>query len=414
MTTLPAITRTWKQLLTTGVPGQRISFVSVLDAMQNTLYGLKNFLVSTSGATTKYQVVWTASGGTGPANSADSTDRWSGAAAITPRATVAAASQAWCLLLAGNAQPVWTINTVYAQGTYVTNGGNVYICRTAGTSAGSGGPTTTAADIVDNTAHWQFLQVGTGQTQILLAFQGASDDICRISFSPGALFVLAGTTNNQPTATDEQVFLSATTIVNATASADRILHVWASDDAHAFRALVMRSSVVVSPAFGVEDFQAGVTSFPVNGSASVATLPRATWGFAFVNSLMTAAQITAAAYSTTAGSNYGGLVRALVSSSFFSCSTLLGGEASGLGAGDHSFFTFQPELQGGAGYIPWPLGMVTNTAGARGRLGNPVDWWAVSPSGGVVGDGLGASYQFWQVGTSVIWPNPSNAAPTLT
>lgn len=58
----------------------------------------------------------------------------------------------------------WTINTAYTQGQLVVNDSGplkFYICITSGTSAGSGGPTGTAADITDNTAHWMYAGAGT-------------------------------------------------------------------------------------------------------------------------------------------------------------------------------------------------------------------------------------------------------------
>lgn len=68
-------------------------------------------------------------------------------------------------IVAANA---WAPSTAYAAGTTapegdrVTNGGNVYLCITSGISAGSGGPTTEAADITDGTVHWRWLGAGTG------------------------------------------------------------------------------------------------------------------------------------------------------------------------------------------------------------------------------------------------------------
>lgn len=63
------------------------------------------------------------------------------------------------------ASVAWAINTAYNQGDFVTNSGNLYVCITSGTSAGAGGPTTSAADITDNTVHWMYLGVGsTGVT----------------------------------------------------------------------------------------------------------------------------------------------------------------------------------------------------------------------------------------------------------
>lgn len=57
----------------------------------------------------------------------------------------------------------WGTSTVYAPGDYVTNGGNVYLCTVAGTSASSGGPTgtTISTDITDGTVTWRYLAVST-------------------------------------------------------------------------------------------------------------------------------------------------------------------------------------------------------------------------------------------------------------
>lgn len=53
----------------------------------------------------------------------------------------------------------WQSATVYAPGAYATNGGNLYVSTTGGTSAGSGGPTGTTedTDITDNTVTWNYL-----------------------------------------------------------------------------------------------------------------------------------------------------------------------------------------------------------------------------------------------------------------
>lgn len=54
----------------------------------------------------------------------------------------------------------WAPTTVYSVGDRRTNVTRCYVCITAGTSAGSGGPTTTAADITDGTVHWRYLGEG--------------------------------------------------------------------------------------------------------------------------------------------------------------------------------------------------------------------------------------------------------------
>ena len=51
----------------------------------------------------------------------------------------------------------WVANTAYEVGALVQNdSGKVYICDQAGTSAGSGGPTGTGANITDNTTRWDY------------------------------------------------------------------------------------------------------------------------------------------------------------------------------------------------------------------------------------------------------------------
>lgn len=51
----------------------------------------------------------------------------------------------------------WAGSTAYTGGSLVTNNGNRYICTTAGTSASSGGPTTTGTAISDGTAAWDYI-----------------------------------------------------------------------------------------------------------------------------------------------------------------------------------------------------------------------------------------------------------------
>ncbi len=53
----------------------------------------------------------------------------------------------------------WAATHTYTTFMLVSNGGNVYRCITAGTSAGSGGPTGTGSNITDGTAHWEYLGV---------------------------------------------------------------------------------------------------------------------------------------------------------------------------------------------------------------------------------------------------------------
>ena len=61
----------------------------------------------------------------------------------------------------------WAASQAYAVGDLVQNdSGKVYQCDTAGTSAASGGPTGTGADIQDNTARWDYLHSGQSQAYL--------------------------------------------------------------------------------------------------------------------------------------------------------------------------------------------------------------------------------------------------------
>ena len=61
----------------------------------------------------------------------------------------------------------WAASTSYAVGDLVQNdSGKVYQCDTAGTSASSGGPTGTGANISDNSARWDYLHSGQAQAYL--------------------------------------------------------------------------------------------------------------------------------------------------------------------------------------------------------------------------------------------------------
>lgn len=60
--------------------------------------------------------------------------------------------------LQGPVSQAWTASTAYVLNQHVSNGGRVYICVTAGTSAGSGGPSGTSAGITDGSVSWDYVE----------------------------------------------------------------------------------------------------------------------------------------------------------------------------------------------------------------------------------------------------------------
>lgn len=61
------------------------------------------------------------------------------------------------------ANAIWTASHAYSRGDIVSNNSNYYVCTVAGTSAGTGGPTTQTYGIADGTAGWDFI-AGTAST----------------------------------------------------------------------------------------------------------------------------------------------------------------------------------------------------------------------------------------------------------
>lgn len=106
------------------------------------------------------------------------------------------------------AATAWAGSTAYVVGDIRTNSSKIYYCITAGTSASSGGPTGTAADITDGTVHWRYLGEGTGQISVLAR---ASDT--------GPIVALSGDINVIVTAVGG--WSSVINVLDATPGSDR-------------------------------------------------------------------------------------------------------------------------------------------------------------------------------------------------
>ena len=73
----------------------------------------------------------------------------------------------------------WEATKAYSVDEEVTNdSGKIYVCDTAGTSAGSGGPTGTGANITDGTARWDYVGTASArETSIKTYLTSASSPI---------------------------------------------------------------------------------------------------------------------------------------------------------------------------------------------------------------------------------------------
>jgi len=238
------------------------------------------------------------------------------------------------------------------------------------TAASVRGATSTAVQ------SWSVLQSSDG-VQLLFAFQGTTDDVIRLSYSPGGLFVINVTDSRfQPTATDEVVWCQGNSVVNATASADRVMTIWAADDGTAWSNGLFRAGT----------FQTMLGFEKINSACPVSVFAKPYLAYrynAFDRNNATGGNGPVYDPSSTAAGAaawIGGLARVFTAG--VNRITRVGGGTVQLAANagvalaiEDSFLSNLPALQNGTmALIPWiPSG--EKAAQLDGFLGTPVDWW---------------------------------------
>lgn len=324
--------------------------------------------------------VWSCDGTTGPTDASDHTDRITGVATFATRATVAAAAQSWVVL------------------------------------------------------------ENPDGVQLMFCYQGASDDIARISYSASGAFTLAGTTTNQPTATDEIAFCAASSIVNSGTSLDRILQIWCAADGTAWRCVVFRNNaLIMSVTLEKVAPIVGITTFPVPYVASKFTvMTRTVWtGTSDVQATVNLTPQTPYVGSGNIqaigiANSRGWFGRVFTASASRACrmfglmyltAPVTGWGNAGVETGSTSASAPGPASTGGAGALCWPTILVgEKTANLDGPWGTTIDWYQVitnstaSPvlgdmmPGYEVGDTPGSSpasprTNWWTaIGAGALWP----------
>jgi hypothetical protein len=214
---------------------------------------------------------------------------------------------------------------------------------------------------------WIVLTDANG-VQILLAFQGGTANIARISFSPGALFVAAGTPQNQPTATDEQLLATTPDLINSTASGDRVWFGWVDSTSKLCRFAIARSGVFTGQTWGIELVS------PVVSGSGVSWTP-AVWGF----------MLPVATDNYGTGANVG-VARPSTASTARNAVVVFAAEMLGNLTSNDAICSRKATLQGNLGIPTIPLGIASNTTNAKGKLGNLFDTWLGRSTGGKDGD----------------------------
>ncbi len=231
--------------------------------------------------------------------------------------------------------------------------------------------------------------------QVCLSYVGATDDIARMSFSFGSKFTLAGTPTNTPTATDEVVFF-ATSLINATATLQRVWSVIAASDRSIFRGVVYRNSVMVE-CFGVENFAPALNQPNITPGLIIGWNSNLSVGTSFLTG------------GAAGGANSGtlGAVNTFVSWLGSALKACFGGTAMFNGATTWNtvFNTITPELNGAGPMFPILIGSAG--AGAQGWLGTRYDAYFAYGNANALGDYLddvAANTRLLWAGATMMWP----------
>jgi hypothetical protein len=446
---LPTLQKSW--LFSTN---NRISFVSLNDTMARFLFGIKNFLVATVGYTVKYSCDGV-TGPTSSVDNTDRWISFSncttrGTTTTSPQSFVVLTDSSTAVFATGvltttanfaNGETVTTGTKVYTFQTVLTNvDGNVLIGGSAAASlanlaaainlgAGSGtayaaattantfvsatsapttltltalvaGPaanTTATTETAANASFASATLTGGSGVDILLTYQGAADHLCKMSISVGALFTPAGTPTNQPTATDELVNfpntgIAASTVIDSTASGDRVFHLMATTDKRGFRCFIYRQNVMISW-IAVEVITSSVTAMSWPSKVLV-------WATnVSIGSSLTNGHVLVS--STTVGNGNGGGVR-------------IGGtniRADGGGfsiGGANNFLTQLTPTDMEAAPALGPLGLYSAIAAFQGKLGDRIDMYV--PWANVVQGNVFGNSQWVYMGTAI---HPWNSGPVI-
>lgn len=129
----------------------------------------------------------------------------------------------------------WTVKFTSDGTTGPSSGADTTDRITSKTTASTRGANATSVQ------SWSVLTSSDG-LQFLLAFQGATDDVVRLAYSPGGLYAINGTDSRfQPTASDEVVFCQGNSVVNGGTSLDRVMCIWAANDGTAWSNILFRN-----------------------------------------------------------------------------------------------------------------------------------------------------------------------------
>lgn len=418
--TLPTHAKTWTISANNYIP-----FVSLADLTQKFLWGIKNFLVSNG-----YAVKGSCSNGTG---AMDATDRWTTAADVTPRGATAGESMAWLVLTDGNGANIllaWQGATDDESRISFSPSGTYALSRPDSASWGTWGgfynyepshswssmndayllekgfavgmtfttsgwpddtnpsppPATIPCTMMGGTI-WTIATVNNSSLTTVELNHGHTGD-----YVPGTNILAVDTyPTHRPQSNDDRSLYWGTTsgqysYVDATGSLARVWHGWVDITHKLCRFCIARNGEALN-IFGIEE----VT--PAAELGGTVTFSPPMWGFFYQGG----GYSSSTAISGGPYSSYGGTSRVTVGVTAYNIT--LGGTAEYAYGNWNSGAPKLLQLNGK--YPLTQLGLVSQTAGARGKIGTRIDWW----EGGDPDDGqMYVGRTLIHVSGCAVWP----------
>lgn len=291
--------------------------------------------------------------------------------------TTPVSAKSWAASMLVN-QTITFISLLDTLGNYVVGNTNQMIAK-GFTCVGSSNGVTAAMDGVNRCtlaagfavratiagAAQSWIVVSDGTVQIKFTYKGASDDIATVAFSPGSLYVVAGTATFEPTATDERLIITTTSIIGSTASGNRVFHVWIDSTHRLWRTAIMSAGTLCGPLLWCELFDVIAIS-PV-------VIPIPVWGGAQDKANL---QSIGSLCSAFQANSCGGVGKVTLSGT----PTLVsyGGTYETFNNNAANDDGVNAAAQGGVPILR-PIGLAFSTIGGIvGKAGNRIDWYRSS------------------------------------
>lgn len=321
-------------------------------------------------------------------------------------------------------QTITFVSLLGTMGAYVTGNTNQMIAAGM-TCVGSSNGVTAAMDAVNRcttaagfavrganaTTAQSWIVVSNGVGQLKFAYTGASDDIAVVAFSPGGLYAVAGTPTFAPTATDEIIIASTTSLIGSTASGNRVFHVWCDSTHRMWRSVIFRAGLPAGPALFAELYLPdGLFTTP----STIVTAPDPTWSGAVGTNSWSSLTTLAGAFTQN---STGGQGRVVISGT--PTNVQLGGTYEIINASATNDDGVNSAAQGGVPIIR-PLGIAfSNVVAGLGKAGTRIDWYRTSDfqAAGTLTAGLSwvtLNNVATNTATGVLWPWDGVTATCVT